>query len=1026
MVMTPKRYQDADQIGMKGSDPFHSLLQRSSEFCPSNPAWLHPAAESRLLASESFEAIVDELTDSWERGQMTHVEAFLDRMESHDPTHIVELIYHEYCLAELKGLAPDPTEYLRRFPDSREGLNRLFQLHDQISTADLEEAFRSKSASFPHVGDEIGPYHLKRELGSGSAAHVYLAEEGDLDHRLVVLKITTKQTPEPHLLARARHAHIVEVLRHHSAQDGLFHLISMPFLGGATLATVLTSLGRAGRRRPRTGSDLLAALDAVSAPEYPKANLARAAREILAGLSFPAAIAWLMARLAEALDHASLRGVAHGDIKPSNILLTADGNPMLLDFHLAVGWQGPDDSELQLERGGTFPYMAPERLRALAQKRGTLTPNATDRLRADIFSLGIVLLEALTGEAPVMRRDVARSREELAAMIADAETNNNHALHRLARSSVPRGLRSILERCLAPDPAQRYGRASELADDLDRWRTGRPLAFAEEPPWRFRLARWARRQRLALGAVVLVLAVCTLAVALLWASFQTTLRRQAEEKLALVWDREESGVFPFHRFGHWTPDDQGDPAELARRHLKQYDVVENTDWRQRDDIQSLPEPERTELEIWLLEQILRYVRALGDRPGSTADWVRALALLDRTIAHASYRPLLTERQRLQEQLSHQANPPHQALAAPPQSATTPPLWIEEYLRGVLMEPRHARQAQVHFETMLKERPHSLWGHYHAATIAYRLGDQQAAVTHLQECVAQRPRNVNLRAQLAACLFLMGHYEAALAECTRALAIDPDHAISTRNQSFVRGRLGQEAGVESDIRRFELLTRSQNEVLALKIRLEAMLSQDQTSVPATATARVATPERLDLDGRVLRASQLRDRKRHDEALTELDEIIRLEPEHLEACFYRAMLLRKLGRPEAKAEFPNLLAHPRIDELVAQYHDAINIYHQRASDLLHDHEPEQAIEVAQAGLIQANRFKSKRGESHYALARAYAAAARTNPEHVPDVLAELKKAFAFKPALLTKSFEVDRYFDDLRGRLRPELEPDHRRP
>ncbi len=105
-------------------------------------------------------------------------------------------------------------------------------------------------------------------------------------------------------------------------------------------------------RRLKSGRDLLNDLDRVSAPEYPKANLSRPAREVVEGLSYPAATAWMVARLAEAARPRLYEGVAHGDIKPSNILLTADGNPMLLDFNLAVGWRLPGASDLPADAAG--------------------------------------------------------------------------------------------------------------------------------------------------------------------------------------------------------------------------------------------------------------------------------------------------------------------------------------------------------------------------------------------------------------------------------------------------------------------------------------------------------------------------------------------------------------------------------------------------------------------------------------------------------------------------------------------------
>src|SRR5262249_27223363 len=148
-------------------------------------------------------------------------------------------------------------------------------------------------------------------------------------------------------------------------------------------------------------------------------------------LSYPKAVGWIVARLAEALDYAYSRGVLHGDVKPSNILLTANGEPMLLDFNLAVGWQAPNGCDLPGDLGGTLVYMAPERLRTVAQRGDAGIPRAADRHRADLYALGMVLLEALASRPPDHPRGAPRAPHELAAALA---LSRQHGAGRLIRS----------------------------------------------------------------------------------------------------------------------------------------------------------------------------------------------------------------------------------------------------------------------------------------------------------------------------------------------------------------------------------------------------------------------------------------------------------------------------------------------------------------------------------------------------------------------------------------------------------------
>src|SRR5262249_58565864 len=119
----------------------------------------------------------------------------------------------------------------------------------------------------------------------------------------------------------------------------------------------------------------------------------------------------------------------------------------------------------------------------------------------------------------------------------------------------------------------------------------------------------------------------------------------------VLWCGRAPGPFRPQKPGHGRPARVGAPAEVAEDLLKPYNVIDDPSWRRRDDVRSLSEPDRLELEVWLLEQILRYAHALGERPDSPADWQRALALLDRTVVEFPFGPFDTERRRLRAQLN---------------------------------------------------------------------------------------------------------------------------------------------------------------------------------------------------------------------------------------------------------------------------------------------------------------------------------------------------------------------------------------
>ena len=211
-----------------------------------------------------------------------------------------------------------------------------------------------------------------------------------------------------------------------------------------------------------------------------------------------------MAQLAEGLHHAHQRGILHRDIKPSNVLIAADGQPLLLDFNLAQSGDDPAHATI----GGTIAYMAPEHLRALVGRTPALIRQVDHR--SDIYSLGMVLAEMLTGHRPFAQSG-SYSAIPLQIEAMALERSRAVASVRRDRPDLSWGLESIARKCLAAEPRDRYQRADHLADDLRRLLDDRPLKHAPELSRAERARKFARRHpRLAsagtvAGAAALVL-----------------------------------------------------------------------------------------------------------------------------------------------------------------------------------------------------------------------------------------------------------------------------------------------------------------------------------------------------------------------------------------------------------------------------------------------------------------------------------------------------------------------------------------
>ncbi|BDT97046.1 MULTISPECIES: serine/threonine-protein kinase [Nocardia] len=343
------------------------------------------------------------------------------------------------------------------------------------------------------IGQQIDDFDLLTGLGSGAFARVFLARQRSLQ-RLVAVKISSDHGTEPQTLAQLDHDYIVRVFDQRLLDDAegaarRLRLLYMQFLPGGTLLGVLRWV-RATPPAERSGRLLLDAVDAAMEEKGEIRPTDSSVRAELARLSWPETVAWLGRRLAEALDYASSHGVLHRDVKPANVLLTAEGVPKLADFNISFSRNVEGTSPVAYF-GGSLAYMSPEQLEACHPSFGRSAADLDTR--ADIYSLGVVLWELLTGAKPFDDRTAGAGEQgddtTLEAMLERRSTGVDEVALRRVPPDCPAALCRVLLTCLAPERTDRWSSGAILARQLEMCLDERARDLVDPPPksWRRRL-----------------------------------------------------------------------------------------------------------------------------------------------------------------------------------------------------------------------------------------------------------------------------------------------------------------------------------------------------------------------------------------------------------------------------------------------------------------------------------------------------------------------------------------------------------
>jgi serine/threonine protein kinase len=388
----------------------------------------------------------------------------------------INTLAEDFIARYRRGERPSVSEYVKQFPEVAHQVADVIQVLLLMEDLGAEEA--DAGIKLPEtMPDRLGEYRIVRAIGRGGMGIVYEAIQDELGRHVALKVLTPSALLKPRHFLRFRREAQAAARLHHSnivpvfgvgVHDGT-HFYAMQFIQGQSLDAVLKQVREQRQVAHDSGSTEIAAN----------------AQSTLSGLSSPAhyarAVAQVGLQIADALEHAHATGVLHRDVKPSNILLDQEGRAWLSDFGLAQ-CEAVDVLTETGEIVGTFRYMAAERFQRQADAR------------SDIYALGLTLYEMATLQPAFQETE----RPKLIHQILKEDPESPRQID----PSIPRDLETIILKAITKEPEARYQRAGDLASDLSRFLSDRPVT-ARRLNWWERGWRWTRRNR-ALAASTMI------------------------------------------------------------------------------------------------------------------------------------------------------------------------------------------------------------------------------------------------------------------------------------------------------------------------------------------------------------------------------------------------------------------------------------------------------------------------------------------------------------------------------------------